>query len=324
MRIVPGEVLGGHRHPIQPPAFSPDGARVVSGDKGGWLIVHERRGDGFETVARIQVPAAGPYSQPQVGSVAWPHAGLVAAHEYGGVRVRQADDLAEAGVAPYVGSGLIVAGGGGTWLAALGDAWVHVLDFPGLEQRATHRLDRGDFEYFRTRTLAADPAGPLLAVSDDGGWDETAMAMRLRSGEPQVTLIDVERGEVVGAIEIDSYVRQFAWDRWRGRIVTAAYRDIGIWSATGEPVRRFQPYESAHATTLAVAERWIATAARHAYTHATLDLWDADTFARLQSIPVLGGYPPAWIVASPDGRTMLTPLIPRDGEFGIQLWSVED
>src|SRR5215213_2480907 len=110
MRIVPGEAVGGHGRWIKPPAFSPDGARIVSGDHEGWLIVRERRGEGagtrFETVARVRVPAAGPYSQPQVRAVAWPPPGdLVAVHEYGAIRLRRPDDLAEVRALPHVGTG---------------------------------------------------------------------------------------------------------------------------------------------------------------------------------------------------------------------------
>ena len=325
MRLVAGEAAGGHADGVEPPAFSPDGARLVSGDRAGWLVVRERRdGGSFQTVARIRVPAAGPYSRAQVRSVAWPSADLVAAHEYGAIRVRRADDLAEVRALPNVGTGEIATGGGGAWLAALSEAAVYVIGFPGLEKRGYHSLSRGDYEYFRTDTLAADPSGAWIAVGDDGGCDETAMGMRLRSGEQQVTLIDAERGEIAGAIEAGTPVRQLAWDPWRGHAVAATYGDVGIWSAAGELVRRFRPYETTHATTLAVSARWMATAARHAYNHATLDLWDALTFEHLDSVPMERAVPPAWIVASPDGRTLLTPGFPRDGDFTIQAWFVED
>src|SRR4051794_9970684 len=96
MRLVAREAVGGHADAVQPPAFSPDGVRLVSGDRAGWLIVHERRdGASFHTVARIQVPPAGPYSRAQVRAVAWPSADLVATHEHGAIRVRRADDMAE-------------------------------------------------------------------------------------------------------------------------------------------------------------------------------------------------------------------------------------
>ena len=68
MRLVAGEAAGGHADAVQPPAFSPDGARLVSGDRAGWLVVRERRdGASFQTVVRIQVPAAGAYSRAQPG-----------------------------------------------------------------------------------------------------------------------------------------------------------------------------------------------------------------------------------------------------------------
>jgi YD repeat-containing protein len=175
-----------------------------------------------------------------------------------------------------------------------------------------------------TTTIAADPTGPLLAVGDDGGCDETAMGMRLRSGEPRVTLLDAERGEVVGVLEVGGHVHQLAWDPWRGRIIAATYGDVEIWTAAGEPVRRFRPYESTHATTFTITERWLATAARHAYNHATLDVWDAATLERLASVDLPGGIPPRWIAATPDGRTLLTPRLPEGGDFGIQPWSLVD
>src|SRR5688500_17702045 len=135
MRIVAGEAIGGHRHAIQPPAFSPDGSRFVAGDEAGGLIVRERRAGGFATVTRVQAPAAGPYSRPQVRAVAWPHADVVVAHEYGAIRVRSAGELAEVHAHPNVGTGPIAVGGGGAWLAALSDSSVHVLGLPGLERR---------------------------------------------------------------------------------------------------------------------------------------------------------------------------------------------
>lgn len=330
MRIVPGEAVGGHGRGINAPAFSPDGARLVSGDGQGWLMVRERRGEGagtrFETVARVRVPAAGAFSHPQVRAVAWPAApgDLVAAHEHGSIRVRRADDLREVHALPHVGTGPIAAGGGGRWLAALSEASVYVLGFPGLDRRGYHVLDRGGFEYFFTEMLAADPAGPWIAVRDDGGRDETAMAMVLRSGEPQVTLVDAERGGIAGAIAEGEYVRGLAFDRWRSRWVAAGYRDVGVWTAAGEPVGRFRPYEMTPVRALAVAEHWIATSASHAHDHATLDLWDPDTFAHLASVTLERGVAAGWIVPSPDGRLLLTPGFPVERDFTIHVWLVEE
>jgi hypothetical protein len=325
MRIALGEAAGGHAGAVERPAFSPDGARLVSGDRAGRIIVRERRdGASFRTVARIQVPPAGPFTGAQVRSVAWPQADLVAAHEPGAIRFRREDVPAEVRAPPTLGSGYTSAGGGGAWLAALSEAAVYVIGFPGLEKRGFNSLSRGDYEYFRTDTLAADPSGARIAVGDDGGCDETAMGMRLRSGEQQVTLIDAERGAIAGVIEAGTPVRELAWDPWRGHVVAATYGDVGIWSAAGELVRRFRPYETTHATTLAVSARWMATAASHAYNHATLDLWDPLTFEHLDSVRLERAVPPAWIVASPDGGTLLTPGFPRDGDFTIQVWSVED
>jgi hypothetical protein len=295
----------------------------------GWLIVRERRGEGsrsrFGSVARLRVPAAGPYSYPQVRSVVWPPPGeLVATHEHGAVRVRRATDLAEVGVLPNVGTGAIAAGGGGRWLAALSEGSVYVRGFPGLERRGLHTLDRGGFEYFHVDEMAADPAGARLAVSDDGGRDETAMAMVLRSGEPQVTLIDAEQGIVLGAIERGAYVHRLAWDPWRSHWITITSTDVGIWSAAGEPVGRFRLDPTAQATALAVGERWIATAARQAHNQARIDLWEPATLTHLASMPLAGGIAPEWIVASPDGRLLLTPDIPVGRDYPIRVWSVQE
>ncbi len=324
VRIVPGEPIRGHRFAIQPPAFSPDGSRFVAGDEAGEVIVRERSGDGFETVARVHVPAAGPHSKPQVRAVAWPRADLIVAHEYGAIRVRGAGDLAEVHAHPNVGTGPIAVGGGGAWLAALSGSSVQVLELPGLERRGLHLLARDGFEYFHTTTMAADPAGPLLAVGDDGGCDETAMGARLRSGEPRVTLLDAGRGEVVGALEVGGHVHQLSWGPWRGHIVAATYTAVETWTAAGRPVGRFRPYESTYATTFTLTERWLATAARHAYNHATMDVSDVASLERLASIDLPGGIPPRWIAVTPDGRTLLTPRLPEGGDFGIQLWSVVD
>ena len=325
MRLTPSGTIGGHDGPIEPPAFSPDGRRLVSGDAAGWLVARMRVGGEFREIARVQVPAAGPYSKPQVRAVVWPTAELVVTHEYGAVRIRLAGaGLAAAHEQPHVGTGKIAAGGGSTWVGVLSDDSVYVLDLPSLNYRAVVTPAREDYEYFNVTALAADPAGSLLAVSDDGGADETSMGVRTAVGEPQVTLADATTGAVVAAIERGTSVHRLAWDPWRGRIIVATFGDVGVWSPAGEPIHRLGPYEGTYARAVAVSEHWIATAGQHDYARATLDLWHPTTFAPLASADLPLPVASDWIVAAPDGHSLLTPALPVAGEFAMQLWSVDE
>lgn len=338
MQLIPGQVLGGHNSHVRPPFFSPDGARFAAGDRTGGLIVFERNGAeseaGFAAAAQIQTQSHGRFSLSTVGTgVAWsPCGALLASNEGDGLRTRRPHDLSEVGVATGFPFGPIVFGGGGNWLAVLGDGAVVIVDFPTLERRGYHFLERGGFEYFHTLGMAADPAGSLIAVGCDGGRDETAMGALLDSGTPQVSLLDAERGAIVGAIEQGDQVDQLAFDSWRGQILTAAYDEIRFWLQNGELVRRFRPYENLSIppydklsikpynelaiSAFAVTERWLVTSPDTPVGRACLELWDAVTLDLLTTAPIPGGLRPDWIVASPDGQTFLTP--------GIRVWTVSD
>jgi len=226
--------------------------------------------------------------------------------------------------------GPIASGGGGAWLAALRETSVAILGLPGLEQRRSHYpSDPGGHEYFRTSALAADRDGALVAVGDDGGSDETAMGMTLRSGPPKVTLIDVEKNATVAEIT-DERAHRLMFDPWRGRLLVVTYGDVAVYRPDGPPVRRFRPYAEglgSYVRALAITERWlITTAASHTPSApAALDVWDPETLAPVASVPVPGGRAPEWIVPSPDGRTLLTPEQSADSSrWGIRVWSLRD
>ena len=327
MNITPGQLIAGYGSPVAPPSFSPDGTRFVAGDLAGSLIVRERPGTDadapFSAAVQIRVPPAGRYSKPEARGVVWsPCGSLIATHEYGSIHVRHAGDLADA-VPPTgpIGKGPLALGGGGKWLASFGDGSVSILDFPTLENRRLHVFERGGFEYFWLLGMAVDPGGSLLLVSDDGGRDETAMAMVLDHGTPQVALFDVAEGKATGVIEQGEYIRHMAFDPWRKRILTAAYRDMGVWLPNGEPVRRFQPYGDVSIRSFAVTERWLITCPdRPMSAAACLDLWDAGSFDHLATAPIESRISAEWIVASPGGRTLLTP----SPGGAICVWSISD
>jgi WD40 repeat protein len=326
MKISPGQVVSGHASSVQPPAFSPDGMQFVAGDRAGGLIIWDRSGTeaGAPFTVAVKMPdLSSPGSKRgEVFGVVWPPSGsLIASLERGGLRMRHSVDLSEA---EYVGKGPLALGGDGAWLAVLGERWATLFDFPTLERRRLQSFSRGGFEYFWVKALAADPHGACLAVSDDGGKDETAMGAALDRGTPQVTLFDVERSAVVGAIEQGHYVNQLAFDPWRGWIITSIYHEMGVWRPDGALVRRFHPYEGVSVHSFAVTERWIATSPEFQLKPARLDLWDPTTFQQLATAPLPSGYMASWIVASPDGRTVLTPDYPARDDFGIRVWSVQE
>ncbi len=148
--------------------------------------------------------------------------------------------------------------------------------------------------------------------------------MVLGHGTPQITLFDVSRREQVAVIEQGHFVRRLAFDPWRGRILTVAYQEMGVWLPNGEPVRRFHPYEGVSVRAFALTERWLVTVPDTPPRSTQLDLWDAQTLQHLTRVPLPPGISTEWIVASPDGRTLLTPEIPEDGDFGIRVWAITD
>jgi hypothetical protein len=206
----------------------------------------------------------------------------------------------------------------------MGENWATTFDLPTLERRHLQSFSRGGFEYFKLKALAADPHDTWLAVSDDGGRDETAMGAALDQGTPQVTLFDVERKTVVGAIEQGHYVDQIEFDPWRGWILTAIYHEMGIWHRDGALVRRFHPYAQVSVRSFTVTERWLVTSAEYQLKPARLDLWDATTFEHRATAVIPCRFPASWIVASPDGQTLLTPEYLARNNFGIRVWRVED
>jgi len=321
LRITPGPVSGGHTALIERASFSPDGERFVAGDGNGGLIVRTRGG---EITAKIRVPPAGAYSSPQVRAVAWsPDGSRIAVHEYGGVRLRRPADLAEEAEAKSIGSGPIAFGGGGRWLALLSSgASLYVRGVPAFDDRGFHTLSRGSYEYFSADTLAADPQGSLVAAGDDGGSDETAMGATTARGEPQVTLIDADRRTQIGAIERGHPIFGLEFDPWRGRLLTVLHGDVGAWSRTGQAIARFAPYPKSYARSLAISERWIATAPS-TDDRARIDFFAPDTYARLATVDLPGPFAPRWIAASADGRVFVTPELPRNRDFAVRIWTVE-
>ncbi len=319
MRVTPGPVSGGHTYILQRASFSPDGGRFVAGDLNGGLIVRTRDG---EVTAQIRVPPAGQYSKPQVRAVAWsPDGTRIAVHEHGDIRLRR-PDLTEEAEAKSMGTGPLAFGGGGRWVAALSQSCLYVRGVPGFDDLGFHSLSRGSFEYFSADTLTADPQGTLIAAGDDGGCDETAMGTRTAQGEPQVTLIDAEKRAPIGALECGHPIFGLEFDPWRGRLFTILHRDVGVWSRSGEPLRRFAPYDTAYARAFAVTERWIATAPDTG-DRPRIDFFDPETYERLATVTLEERISPAWIAASPDGKTMVTPELPKNRDFAVRIWAVE-
>jgi WD40 repeat protein len=321
MRVTPRPVSGGHTAFIERASFSPDGERFVAGDGNGGLIVRTRGG---EITAKLRVPPAGRYSKPQVRAVAWsPDGSRIAVHEYGGVRLRRPADLAEEAQEKSIGNGPLAFGGGGRWLALLSSgASLYVRGVPAFDDLGFHTLSRGSFEYFSADMLAADPHGPLIAVGDDGGSNETAMGATTARGEPQVTLIDADRRVQVGAIERGHPTFGLEFDPWRGRLLAVLHLDVGAWSRTGEAIARFAPYPNAYARSVAISERWIATVPSTG-DRARIDFFDPQTYERLATVDLPGPFAPSWIAASADGRTFVTPELPQNRDFAVRIWTVE-
>lgn len=309
MRVTP-QVLGGHHYLIERPAFSPDGTRFVSGDLRGWLQLHARAANGtFERVAQLRVQPT--YGDPQIKSVAWPALDVIATNEYQQLRTRTAGDLAV--VAEHGAGGSVrLASGNGGMIATMSDTSMYLGAQPGFA-RSTYsaHFRRGDFEYFSVGAFAVHPSAPYVAAADDGGNDETAMAMITASGTSQVTIVNLATHEHV-AIAQGAYVPDLTFDPWRDHVVTASGPGVEVWTPTGDRIQAV----TATVRALAVTERYLYTSSGSA-----LDVWDATTCAPIGSFP---GHVGDWIVASPDGRTVLTQAMRADRDFRLTAWAVVD
>ncbi|HEX4832878.1 MAG TPA: WD40 repeat domain-containing protein [Trebonia sp.] len=322
--VVPGQVVGAHRDRVNGAAFSPDGDQFVAGDQAGGLAVYRRAGGLFEAAASIRVPPYSANSRPRVTAVAWsPDGEHIAVSEGGSLRLRRPAGLAELASA-FGGLRAIGIGGGGRWLAELGQSGVSVAELPSLRHLASHHVYRGDFEYFRADALGVDPAGSLVAVADNGGQDETAMGLIENQGAPQVTLIDVHNGARV-AIEAGHFIYTLVFDQWRDRLLTATSIDIGTWTRDGQPLGRFAPYPPQPARNhhpRAVVVTPFAVITTPDVTAHSVELWHPETFAPLGRAdgPDTAGYD--WMAAAPDGRTLLTPEVSKGSGYGIRVWHV--
>ncbi len=326
VRLVSTQVIGAHADFPREPAFSPDGSRFVTGDQAGWLVVRARRADDpthFEEVARVQTPS-GPHSRPDVHSIAFPTNELVVSSEWGALRVRRASDLQEVAVAENLGKD-VASGGGGTWLGVLSEGTVRVLEMPSLKRRSISAFCRGDFEYFKVGPFAVDPQGTLFAVADDGGSDETVMAQRLRSGEPQITIVDSSKKATrVAVIEQGNLTCTLVFDPWRSRIITAMYAgDVGLWSYDGRLEQRFRPYGNTTVRVVVPTKHWLLMMPDGSMGNFFLDVWDPVSLERVASVALPKECRPQWIHASPDGRTLLTFEYVPGGTFAIRIWAIE-
>lgn len=210
-------------------------------------------------------------------------------------------------------------GGDGTWLAELGEDGVSIAELPDLRHRQSHYVRRGDFECFSTGALGVDPSGPLVAVADDGGRDETEMALILDQGTPQVTLIDTGSGERV-VIEVGEYVHTLVFDRWRDRLLTATYTDVGVWTRDGRPLARFAPYLDRYPQAVVVTPDAIVTTP--AVPVSSVELWHPETFEPLGRVDGPDSARYGWLAAAPDGQTLLTSEYAEGGGYGIRVWDV--
>lgn len=304
-----GPVVPGHRAVITPPVFAPDGVRFVAGDERGVLIVHERRGATWVEAARAKAPAA-------VRGVAWsPDGRRIAMHDRLGIRLRAAADLTEEASAPHVGDGPIAFGANGAWLAALGRGSLQILAVPSLARRSLVMVSDG-------QALAADPKGNIAVVVDGGATEETAMGAIAAREPATIVVFEVESGKRVTIVP-EGPVRGLVQDRVRGHLIANSFgRAVTTWTSSGELVRTFEPYD-VPVRALDVTDRWLIMIPDRPHGEATLDLWSRDSLERRASVAIPGGFAPDWVVASPDGRTLLTRELPVGDEFGIRVWRVD-
>lgn len=136
-------------------------------------------------------------------------------------------------------------------------------------------------------------------------------------------VFEVESGKRV-TIAPGGPVRGLVWDRVHGHLVANLFgRAVTAWTSSGELVRTFEPYD-VPVRALAVTDRWLVLIPDRPPGEATLDLWCDESLERRASVAIPGGLPPDWVVASPDGQTLLTRELPVRGEFGIRVWRVAD
>lgn len=313
--LVAGAVASGHRGPVTPPAFAPDGKRFVACDRTGLLVVHERRGEELVAAARCKVEPARVSSRGRDGGVAWSPTGeRIAVHERTGVRMRDPRDLSELGIAGQIGDGALAFGGAGTWLAALDAGRLTILAMPALTPHHVVFTASGD-------AMAVAPLGDLAVVVDGGGTEETAMGMTTHHDPATITVLQVGAKRTT-TIAPGGPVRDVVYDRWRQHVIASRFGgEIAMWTPDGAPVRRFQPYDVG-VRALAVTEHWLVMIPDRPIGDAVLDLWSIDGTERVASAPIPGGLASSWVVASPDGNTLLTPERPARGNFGIRTWTI--
>lgn len=322
MRLVRGEAFGARRARVCRAALSPEGTRIALGDNKGHLAIFERResvlGTVFTETASTGVPPFGPYSRPEVRAIAWsPDGSCLATDEGSVIRLRSARDLSETAVADGANGGErgIAFAGEGRWVAAGGSS---------LRFFRTPKLDDRRICLLTPKCLCALPWSSRVVVSTEGDTDETAMGQVIRRDPSPVHVVEAATGEVVATLETDDALRQVEPDAFRKRILTVTYGDVGVWSDGGVLLRRFRPYEGAHAQALAIGDEWIVTAPSRASSgESHLDLWHADTFEHLDRVEVEELVGPDWIVAGGDPRTFFTSHLAAYGVNGVRRWSVE-
>ncbi|HEY1487646.1 MAG TPA: WD40 repeat domain-containing protein [Micromonosporaceae bacterium] len=314
MQLIAREAIGGHRRFVRAAAFSPDGARFATGDRGGDVIVRGR------SAPEIRVGGA------DIRALAWTPCGEhLVVLDYPYVRVRRADDLSEVAAERRGGTALGI-GGDGTYAAVLGETSAQIVGLPGLVDRGWCSVYRSGYEYFSASAFGVDPRGGYIAISDDGGSTEAAMAPPLDHGIPQTTLFDVDSREAIARIEAGEYVHTLIFDPWRDRLVVGAHGGlVDIWRRDGsEMLHRFHPYPDKAHWAVAVTPLGILTVRGSGdVPPATLDLWHPETFELLASAEVPRRFPPRLIVASPDGRTLLTEENLGSNDYGVRVWTVD-
>jgi WD40 repeat protein len=325
MSVTPGQAIGGHRDWVSAVAFSPRGDQFVAGNRGGGLAVYRRTDSGlFEMGPAIVVPPFSESSRPRIVSVAWTPGGeYIAVSEGGNLRLRRPDDLSEV-TSRFGGLRAVGIGGSGAWLAELGQAGVSTANLPDLSPRGwSHSVYRGSFEYFSAKALGVDPTGPLVAVADDGGQDETAMAAITDRGTPQVSLINVDSGERA-VIETGEHVHALVFDQWRDRLITGTYTDIGFWTPDGGPLARFTPYPDQYPDAVVVTPNAIVTTPGRS--GRSIELWHPETFDLLGRVDGPASVRYGWVAAAPGGQTLLTSEYvqgrSKGKNYGIRVWDV--